>query len=185
MDVNDSFLETALSHAKVAYRAGHYDDAFFLLQPFEYSDDPEALFYLGNLVADNQNSVSIDSSAKTLLIKSADLGYLPAEYKLRHLTTKNIHFWWTIPNRDLSEIPDPDILESKAKKGASNDIFLLGSYLIRCSEREQRIRGVRLLETIATEIPEAALILGNVLLRVILELTPAPYVILPVSLSIR
>ncbi|WP_019000500.1 tetratricopeptide repeat protein [Succinimonas amylolytica] len=162
MDVNDSFLETALSHAKVAYRAGHYDDAFFLLQPFEYSDDPEALFYLGNLVADNQNGVSIDSSAKTLLIKSADLGYLPAEYKLRHLTTKNIHFWWTIPNRDLSEIPDPDILESKAKKGASNDIFLLGSYLIRCSEREQRIRGVRLLETIATEIPEAALILGNV-----------------------
>ena len=165
MDAHDSFLETALGNAKDAYRTGHYEDAFFLLQPYEHSDNPEVLFYLGNLVADNQNGENTDFSAKNLLIKSADLGYLPAEYKLRHLTKKNIHFWWATPSSDLSEIPEPDVLEANARNGKSDDIFLLGRYLVNSSERELRIRGVSLLESIAAEIPEAALILGDIYSR--------------------
>ena len=161
MIIRNNFVEAALNNAKDAYRTGHYNDAFFLLKSYEDSDNAEALFYLGNLVADNQNSVSIDSSAEDLLSKSSSLGYLPAEYKLRHLSNKSIHFWWASPDDGQVRLADPEVLEAKAAQGKPEDIYALGHYLIASSEREQRIRGVRLLEKVKAEIPEAALILGD------------------------
>lgn len=91
----DTFaIKGSLEDAKIAYRNGKYEEASLLFQKYASKNNAEALFFLGNMSADGLGFPLNVESAKTLLKKSSELGYLPAAYKLRQLENKNIHFYW-------------------------------------------------------------------------------------------
>ncbi len=103
--IDDVARQHTLDDAKIAYRNGRYDEAGILFQKFADQNNAEALFFLGNMIADGLGlPINIDS-AKNLLKRSADLGYLPASYRLRQLENKDVKFTWNSGSLTLQEQP--------------------------------------------------------------------------------
>ncbi|MBR1923838.1 MAG: sel1 repeat family protein [Ruminobacter sp.] len=77
---------SGLSQAKLLYRKSNYDEAAELFRKCQSSDEAEAFFYLGSMILDGLIDPKDNEKADDLLRKSADLGFLPARYRLESLS---------------------------------------------------------------------------------------------------
>ncbi len=91
-------VKGTIEDAKIAYRNGRYEEASLIFQKYASEQNAEALFFLGNMSADGLGFPLNADDAKKLLERSAQLGYLPASYRLRQLDNKNVHFYWKESN---------------------------------------------------------------------------------------
>lgn len=96
---NDFSMSQTIDDAKIAFRNGQYEEASLIFQKYASQNNPEALFFLGNMCADGLGYEKDISKAKSLLQQSANLGYLPASYKLRQLNNAQVHFNWNEEER--------------------------------------------------------------------------------------
>lgn len=89
VDVTDG-----LEQARIACAKGEYGKANLILAREAERGDAEALFLLGNIMADGMGQVLSGQDGSLYLKKSADQGFLPAVYKLRQLNNKHVSFFW-------------------------------------------------------------------------------------------
>lgn len=82
-----------IDQAKFLYFNGKYEEAYFNFQKLAIDDNPEVLFYLGNMLIDGLGVQVNKQEAKEYFQKSASLGYLPSKYRLRQFDNKDISFY--------------------------------------------------------------------------------------------
>ncbi len=174
MDNIADYLKSPIEEAKKAYRKGSYVNASFLFQKLAYLHDPEALFYLGNLIADNQCPNTTNVSSEELLRKSQDLGYLPATYKLRQLSNKNVFFWWAKED-SLQENEKPveknnevdnslqELKELATHAGGPANWYQYGIALVKSDDATNYREGISFLERAGETLhPQAEYALGKI-----------------------
>lgn len=120
--------EVSIEQGKVAYRSGNYEQASIIFGQLVNKGDPEAMFYLGNMIHDGKSLPISTLSAKELLEKSAHAGYLPALYKLRHFGDSNVNILEkkeeNVDFEEVSEINESH-LSSLQQKAIQGDLFAM------------------------------------------------------------
>lgn len=84
----------SLEQARIACDRGEYGKASLLLTNEAEKGDPEALFLLGSIIVEGKGQVLTEQKGISFLKKSAELGFLPAIYRVRQLANKKLYFFW-------------------------------------------------------------------------------------------